>query len=33
VKIDGARFDIPSVEQLAPIAALAAALAMKRDVL
>jgi type IV pilus assembly protein PilM len=31
VKIDGARFDIPSVEQLAPIAALAGALAMKKD--
>jgi type IV pilus assembly protein PilM len=32
VRIDGARFDLPSVEQLAPIVALAAALAMKEDV-
>jgi len=32
VKIDGARFDLPSVEQLAPIVALAAALAMREDV-
>jgi type IV pilus assembly protein PilM len=32
VSIDGARFDLPSVEQLAPIVALATALAMKEDV-
>lgn len=32
VKVDGTRFDLPSVEQLAPIVALAAALAMKQDV-
>jgi type IV pilus assembly protein PilM len=32
VKVDGGRFDLPSVEQLAPIVALAAALAMKEDV-
>lgn len=32
VRIDGARFDLPSVEQLAPIVALATALAMKEDV-
>lgn len=32
VAVDGARFDLPSVEQLAPIVALAAALAMKKDV-
>jgi type IV pilus assembly protein PilM len=32
VRVDGTRFDLPSVEQLAPIVALAAALAMKEDV-
>jgi type IV pilus assembly protein PilM len=32
VRVDGARFDLPSVEQLAPIVALAAALAMKKEV-
>ena len=32
VRVDGERFDLPSVEQLAPIVALATALAMKEDV-
>lgn len=32
VRVDGERFDLPSVEQLAPIIALATALAMKEDV-
>jgi type IV pilus assembly protein PilM len=31
-RVDGGRFDLPSVEQLAPIVALAAALALKEDV-